>query len=77
MAERVKSIIVVGGGVIGMNCALSLQARGIAVTVLDPAALRPASLGAVALGGFEVRHCPRWRFGPVQLIAAQVVEVLP
>ncbi|HEX9933035.1 MAG TPA: FAD-dependent oxidoreductase [Allosphingosinicella sp.] len=38
-------MIVVGGGVIGISCALSLQARGIAVTVADPQGLRPASLG--------------------------------
>jgi D-amino-acid dehydrogenase len=38
-------MIVAGGGVVGLSCALSLQARGMAVTLVDPGTLRAASLG--------------------------------
>jgi D-amino-acid dehydrogenase len=38
-------MIVVGGGVVGLCCALSLQMRGIAVTIVDPVTGRAPSLG--------------------------------
>ena len=84
------SIIVVGGGVIGMSCALSLQARGIAVNVVDPAGLRPASLGNaghIAVEQVEplasaatLRALPRMLFargGPVSLPAREIGSWLP
>lgn len=43
-----RSVLVVGGGIVGLSTALSLQARGLAVTVLDDAPERPpASFGNV------------------------------
>jgi D-amino-acid dehydrogenase len=90
MAEAVKSIIVVGGGVVGMSCALSLQARGLLVTVVDPATLRPASLGNaghIAVEQVEplasmktLRALPRMLFargGPVSLPARAIGAWLP
>lgn len=90
MTQPVKSIIVVGGGVVGMSCALSLQARGISVTIVDPAALRPASLGNAGhiaveqvqpLAGMEtLRALPRMLFargGPVSLPAREMGAWLP
>ncbi len=41
-----RSAVVIGGGIVGLSSALALQARGIAVTLLDaPGALSPASAG--------------------------------
>jgi len=90
MGQRVKSIIVVGGGVIGISSALSLQARGLAVTVVDPAGLRPASLGNaghIAVEQVEplasaatLRALPRMLFsrgGPVALPAPEIGAWLP
>lgn len=90
MAEPVKSIIVVGGGVIGMSCALSLRALGISTTVVDPAALRPASIGNaghIAVEQVEplasiatLRMLPRMlylRGGPVALPVREIGSWLP
>jgi D-amino-acid dehydrogenase len=83
-------MIVVGGGVIGTNCALSLQARGVAVTVVDPGMLRPASLGNaghIAVEQVEplaslatLRKLPRMLFfrgGPVSLMPREIGAWLP
>ncbi|HEY0013146.1 MAG TPA: FAD-binding oxidoreductase [Allosphingosinicella sp.] len=83
-------MIVVGGGVIGMNCALSLQARGVGVTVIDPGMLRPASLGNaghIAVEQVEplaslatLRSLPRMLFsrgGPVSLMPREIGAWLP
>jgi D-amino-acid dehydrogenase len=83
-------MIVAGGGVIGMNCALSLQARGISVTVIDPGMLRPASLGNaghIAVEQVEplaslatLRSLPRMLFsrgGPVSLMPREIGTWLP
>jgi len=44
--ERMSGILVVGGGVVGKACALSLRRAGESVTLLDPQGLpRPASYG--------------------------------
>jgi D-amino-acid dehydrogenase len=85
-----RSAVVVGGGVIGMSCAVSLQAREIAVTVADPATLRPASLGNaghVAVEQVEplaslatLRALPRMLFcrgGPVSLPPSEIGAWLP
>jgi D-amino-acid dehydrogenase len=49
-----KSIIVIGGGVVGISCALSLQADGHDVTVLEPGPVGEgaswASCGCIAVG---------------------------
>ena len=87
---QTSSAIVVGGGVIGMSCALWLQARGIAVTVVDPAALRPASLGNAGhiaveqveplASGVTLRSMPRMLFargGPVSLPLREIGAWLP
>ena len=84
------SAIVVGGGVIGMSCALGLQARGLQVTVVDPVALRPASLGNaghIAVEQVEplaslatLRALPSMLFsrgGPVSLPAREIGAWLP
>ena len=80
----------VGGGVIGMSCALALQRRGIAVSVIDPAALRPASLGNAGhiaveqvepLASFAtLRNLPAqlfFRGGPVALPPREIGVWLP
>jgi glycine/D-amino acid oxidase-like deaminating enzyme len=85
-----NSAIVVGGGVIGMNCALSLQARGIEVTLVDPGTMRPASLGNaghIAVEQVEplaswatLRSMPRMLFargGPVSLPLREAGAWLP
>lgn len=41
-----KDAVVIGGGLVGLSCALNLQRQGIRTTLVDPAALRrPASWG--------------------------------
>ena len=44
-APEDRSAIVIGAGVVGMACALALQARGRDVTVVGPVTVRAASLG--------------------------------
>jgi D-amino-acid dehydrogenase len=44
-APEDRTAIVVGAGVVGMACALAMQARGWAVTVVDPGTVRAASVG--------------------------------
>jgi D-amino-acid dehydrogenase len=84
-------MIVVGGGVIGMSCALWLQARGIAVTLVDPGgAARPASLGNaghIAVEQVEplaslatLKSLPHMLFsrgGPVSLMPREIGAWLP
>jgi len=90
MAEAVKSIVVVGGGVIGISCALALQVRGVAVTIVDPARLRAASLGNAGhiaveqveplASGATLRALPHMLFsrgGPVSLPAREIGAWLP
>lgn len=43
-----KSIVVLGGGVIGLSCAFELQSRGHRVTLLEPAACGGQASGAAA-----------------------------
>jgi D-amino-acid dehydrogenase len=87
---KIGSVIVVGGGSIGMSCALSLQSRGIAATVVDPGTLRPASLGNaghIAVEQVEplaslatLRSLPRMLFsrgGPVSLMPREIGAWLP
>ena len=84
------SSIVVGGGVVGMNCALSLQARGAKVSVVDPCSVRAASVGNaghIAVEQVEplaslvtLRSLPRQlyaRGGPVSLPLRETATWLP
>lgn len=85
-----RSMIVVGGGVVGMSCALALQARGIAVTLVDPCAPGAASLGNAGHIAAEqveplaslttLRGLPRMLFsrgGPVSLRPSEIGAWLP
>ncbi len=85
-----KSMIVIGGGVIGMNCALALQARGIAVTHVDgggPGAASLGNAGHIAVEQVEplaswatLRALPKMLFargGPVSLRLREARAWLP
>jgi len=46
-----KSILIIGGGLVGVSCALRLQAAGLAVTLIDPGdKKRGASYGNAVVG---------------------------
>ncbi|WP_265092483.1 FAD-dependent oxidoreductase [Acinetobacter bereziniae] len=36
MKENTKTAVVIGGGIVGICCALFLQKKGLNVTVIDP-----------------------------------------
>lgn len=36
MKENTKTAVVIGGGIVGICCALFLQKKGLSVTVIDP-----------------------------------------
>lgn len=44
---------VIGGGIIGVNCALALRSRGVDVTIVDPAAAKGASKGNAGCFAFS------------------------
>jgi D-amino-acid dehydrogenase len=83
--------LVIGGGLVGLSCALNLQQRGIRTTLIDPAAeLRPASWGNAGHLATEqaeplassktLRSFPRrlfWRGGALSLPPRGVTEWLP
>jgi D-amino-acid dehydrogenase len=83
--------LVIGGGIVGSSCALSLQQRGIRTTLVDPAATaRPASWGNAGHLATEqveplassktLRSFPRrlfWRGGAVSLPARDLSVWLP
>ncbi|WP_414900983.1 NAD(P)/FAD-dependent oxidoreductase [Sphingomonas flavalba] len=85
------SAIVIGGGVVGLCCALELQRRGIATTIVAPADSSDAAswgnAGHVAIEQVEplaspatLRSFPRrlfWRGGPVSLPPGQIGAWLP
>ncbi|MDP9412781.1 MAG: FAD-binding oxidoreductase [Pseudomonadota bacterium] len=88
-AENLTAVVV-GGGLIGMNCALALQARGASVTVVDRYSVRAASLGNaghIAVEQVEplaswstIRSLPRQLFsrgGPVSLPPREMAAWLP
>lgn len=89
--SHVETAIVVGGGIVGLSCALNLAKRGISTTLVDPAALpRAASwgnAGHIAVEQVEplaspatVRHAWRrlfWRGGPLSLPPREMAAWLP
>ena len=89
-APQDRTAIVTGAGVVGMACALGLQARGFAVTLVEPGLVRAASLGNaghIAVEQVEplasaatLRGLPRqlfWRGGPVSLPLREIGAWLP
>ena len=89
-AMSARDAIVIGGGVVGMNCALSLQVRGLRVTLIDPCATRPPSVGNaghIAVEQVEPLASPAtlralpgqlyWRGGPVSLPLREFGAWLP
>lgn len=89
--ERQSDVIVVGAGVVGLSAALTLQARGLSVTVLDrtgPAA--GASAGNAGAFAFTdilplaspgiLRKAPRWLLdplGPLSVPPAYALQIAP
>jgi glycine/D-amino acid oxidase-like deaminating enzyme len=57
-----KSILVIGGGIVGVSCALRMQAEGLAVTLIDPGdKKRGASYGnAGHIGSEQVSPWSAW-----------------
>lgn len=86
-----KTVMVVGGGVVGISTALALQADGHAVTVLDPAPVGQgaswASCGCIAVGEIVPLSQPRmlgkvpgWLIdaeAPLALRPATALRLLP
>jgi len=91
MTVTTGTVLVIGGGIIGMSVALSLQDRGFRVIVADPADLpRPASWGNAGRIAVELseplaslktlRSLPGALFsrgGPIALPAAAIATWLP
>ncbi|MEM8497664.1 MAG: FAD-dependent oxidoreductase [Pseudomonadota bacterium] len=86
-----ERIVVIGGGVIGITCALQLQHDGYQVTVLDPGAAGEgaswASCGSIAVSEViplskpgTLMQAPGWLLdplGPLTLRASSLFGVLP
>src|SRR5579864_1518278 len=88
---KARSILVIGGGIVGLSSALSLRERGLAVTLLDDAPERPrASWGnAGHLAIEQIEPLASWRTvlqtprqlmlvgGPVSFPIAAITTWLP
>ncbi|HAI29791.1 MULTISPECIES: NAD(P)/FAD-dependent oxidoreductase [unclassified Thalassospira] len=86
-----QKVIVIGGGVVGISCALKLQDEGYEVTVLDPGepgeGASWASCGSIAVSEVvplskpgTMRRAPGWMLdptGPLTLRAGSALRVLP
>lgn len=83
-----KNIVVVGGGVVGISCALSLQADGHSVTVLDPGTVGEgaswASCGCIAVGEIVplsqpglLMKVPGWLLDPEAPLSLRPASALP
>lgn len=86
-----KRVVIAGGGVVGISCALSLQADGHSVTVLDPGPIGEgaswASCGCIAVGEIVplsqpgmLMKVPGWLLSPtapLSLRPASVLGLLP
>ncbi|MEM7209249.1 MAG: FAD-dependent oxidoreductase [Pseudomonadota bacterium] len=86
-----KRVVVVGGGVVGISCALSLQADGHHVTVLEPGPIGEgaswASCGCIAVGEIVplsqpgmLAKVPGWLIdpdAPLSLRPATALSLLP
>ena len=84
-------IVVIGGGVVGISCALALQADGRDVTVVDPGPVGQgaswASCGCIAVGEVVplsqpgmLRQVPKWLLNPEAPLAmrpATALRMLP
>ncbi|MEM7439728.1 MAG: FAD-dependent oxidoreductase [Pseudomonadota bacterium] len=84
-------VVVIGGGVVGISCALSLLEDGHAVTVVDPgptgAGASAASCGCIAVGEIVplsqpgiLRKVPGWLLnpeGPLAMRPGTAVQMLP
>ncbi|MBT8433132.1 MAG: FAD-dependent oxidoreductase [Gammaproteobacteria bacterium] len=84
-------IVVIGGGIVGITCALELQNDGHQVTILDPGAVGEgaswASCGSIAVSEViplskpgTLMRAPGWLLdplGPLTLRASSVIGVLP
>lgn len=87
----VKTAIVVGGGIVGLSCALNLAKKGIATIIVDPATQpRAASwgnAGHIAVEQVEPLASPAtvkniwrrllWRGGPLSLPPRDIAKWLP
>jgi D-hydroxyproline dehydrogenase len=86
-----KNALVIGGGIVGLSCALNLQQHGIRTTLVDPATMRrPASWGNAGHLATEqvepiasrktLRSLPQqlfWRGGALSLPASALPVWLP
>mgnify|MGYP001800467910 FL=1 len=84
-------VVVIGGGIVGISCALALQADGRSVTVIDPGPVGQgaswASCGCIAGGEIVplsqpgmLRQVPRWLLNPEAPLAirpATALRMLP
>ncbi|MEO1285189.1 MAG: FAD-binding oxidoreductase [Pseudomonadota bacterium] len=84
-------VVVIGGGIVGISCALALQADGRTVTVIDPGLAGQgaswASCGCIAVGEIVplsqpgmLRQVPRWLLNPEAPLAirpATALRMLP
>lgn len=90
-AEIMATVAVVGGGVVGISCALALQADGHTVTVIEPGPVGEgaswASCGCIAVGEIVplsqpgmLAKVPGWLLdpkGPLSLRASSAVRMMP
>ncbi|MCP4315304.1 MAG: FAD-binding oxidoreductase [Hyphomicrobiales bacterium] len=86
-----KQVVVIGGGIVGISCALSLQADGHSVTVLEPGPVGEgaswASCGCIAVGEVVplsqpgmLMKVPGWLLdpeAPLSMRPASVLGLLP
>ncbi|MEL7013417.1 MAG: FAD-binding oxidoreductase, partial [Pseudomonadota bacterium] len=84
-------IVVIGGGIVGISCALALQADGWTVTVIEPGPVGQgaswASCGCIAVGEIVplsqpgmLRQVPKWLLNPEAPLAirpASALRMLP
>src|SRR5690606_28969926 len=69
-ANNVPHTIVIGAGIGGLSAAISLAARGHAVTIVEQNATTGGKMGELSLDGF------RWDTGPTVLTMRHVFESL-
>ncbi len=87
MAEDKGQVVVIGGGIVGISCALALQADGRDVTVIEPgpvgAGASWASCGCIAVGEIVplsqpgmLRQVPKWLLNPEAPLAVRPATAL-
>ena len=83
-----KRVVIAGGGVVGISCALSLQAEGHSVTVLEPGPVGEgaswASCGCIAVGEIVplsqpgmLMKVPGWLMDPEAPLSLRPASALP